>query len=84
MEIQTLGYSLDDVGQGYDLVLMDRERTVVTLGRHSNDLMTSFYTRTPSDYLSSTAGAAATSMTQPAAEGTPNPREIPWHMLLAL
>jgi 2,3-dihydroxybiphenyl 1,2-dioxygenase len=43
-------YSLDDVGQGYDLALMDRERIVATLGRHNNDLMTSFYIRTPSDF----------------------------------
>jgi len=44
-------YSLDDVGQGYDLALRKREDIAVTLGRHSNDLMTSFYTRTPSDFL---------------------------------
>ena len=43
-------YSLDDVGQGYDLALMDRERIVATLGRHNNDLMTSFYLRTPSGF----------------------------------
>ena len=44
-------YSLDDVGQGYDLALMDREQIVATLGRHSNDLMTSFYIRTPSNFF---------------------------------
>jgi len=44
-------YSLDDVGQGYDLALMNREQIVATLGRHNNDLMTSFYMRTPSDFL---------------------------------
>jgi len=44
-------YSLDDVGQGYDLALMDREKIVATLGRHSNDFMTSFYTRTPSEFF---------------------------------
>jgi hypothetical protein len=44
-------YSLDDVGQGYDLALMKREQIVATLGRHNNDLMTSFYVRTPSDFL---------------------------------
>src|SRR6185312_5615079 len=43
-------YSFDDVGQGYDLALMDRERIVATLGRHNNDLVTSFYMRTPSDF----------------------------------
>ena len=44
-------YSLDDVGQGYDLALMDREKIVATLGRHSNDFMTSFYMRTPSEFF---------------------------------
>jgi 2,3-dihydroxybiphenyl 1,2-dioxygenase len=44
-------FSLDDVGQGYDLALMNRERIVATLGRHSNDLMTSFYMHSPSDFL---------------------------------
>ena len=44
-------YSLDDVGQGYDLALIDREKIVATLGRHSNDLMTSFYMRTPSEFF---------------------------------
>jgi 2,3-dihydroxybiphenyl 1,2-dioxygenase len=43
-------YSFDDVGQGYDLALMDREQIVATLGRHNNDLVTSFYMRTPSDF----------------------------------
>jgi 2,3-dihydroxybiphenyl 1,2-dioxygenase len=44
-------YSFDDVGQGYDLALSDQERIAVKFGRHSNDLMTSFYSRTPSDIL---------------------------------
>src|SRR5438105_6901436 len=44
-------YSFDDVGQGYDLALMSREQIVATLGRHNNDFMTSFYMRTPSDFL---------------------------------
>ena len=45
-------YSLDDVGQGYDLALADgAERVAATLGRHPNDLMTSFYQRTPGDFL---------------------------------
>jgi len=44
-------FSLDDVGQGYDLALMNREQIVATLGRHSNDLMTSFYARTPSEFF---------------------------------
>jgi len=44
-------YSFDDVGQGYDLALGEHDRVAVTLGRHANDLMTSFYSRTPSDFL---------------------------------
>ena len=35
-------YSLDDVGQGLDLADAD-DCVSVSLGRHSNDLMTSFY-----------------------------------------
>ena len=42
-------YSLDDVGQAYDITMQEPGRVVATLGRHSNDLMTSFYQRTPSD-----------------------------------
>lgn len=42
--------SLDDVGQGYDIA-QDRETVSVTLGRHSNDFMTSFYSRSPSPFL---------------------------------
>lgn len=44
-------YSLDDVGQGYDIALANENRVAVTLGRHHNDCMTSFYMRTPSDFL---------------------------------
>ena len=44
-------YSLDDVGQGYDIVAGQKDRVAATLGRHANDLMTSFYARTPSDIL---------------------------------
>lgn len=43
--------SLDDVGQGYDLALLEEGRVGVTLGRHSNDFMTSFYVRTPSGFM---------------------------------
>jgi 2,3-dihydroxybiphenyl 1,2-dioxygenase len=42
-------YQLDDVGQGFDLLQGTPEKIVATLGRHSNDLMTSYYMRTPSD-----------------------------------
>jgi 2,3-dihydroxybiphenyl 1,2-dioxygenase len=44
-------YSFDDVGQGYDIALGGQDRIAATLGRHPNDLMTSFYARTPSDIL---------------------------------
>lgn len=44
-------YSLDDVGQGYDRALGVADRVAVTLGRHHNDYMTSFYMRTPSNFL---------------------------------
>jgi 2,3-dihydroxybiphenyl 1,2-dioxygenase len=42
---------LDDVGQAYDRAQLEPGRLSVTLGRHSNDLMTSFYVNTPSDFL---------------------------------
>jgi len=44
-------FSLDDVGQGYDIALMDKESIGVTLGRHTNDHVTSFYSRSPSDFM---------------------------------
>src|SRR6516164_9568474 len=44
-------YSFDDVGQGYDLALCEPERVGVTLGRHSGDYVTSFYTWNPSGFL---------------------------------
>lgn len=43
--------SLDDVGQAYDIAQLDEGRVGVTLGRHSNDFMTSFYARTPSGFM---------------------------------
>jgi 2,3-dihydroxybiphenyl 1,2-dioxygenase len=43
-------FSLDDVGQSYDVALAE-DRVNVTLGRHTNDLMTSFYARTPSSFM---------------------------------
>jgi 2,3-dihydroxybiphenyl 1,2-dioxygenase len=48
--LMTEFYSLDDVGQSYDLAQQD-DRVAVKFGRHPNDLMTSFYMRTPSDFL---------------------------------
>jgi 2,3-dihydroxybiphenyl 1,2-dioxygenase len=44
-------FSLDDVGQSYDLALGQTDRIGVTLGRHTNDLMTSFYAKTPSSFM---------------------------------
>jgi 2,3-dihydroxybiphenyl 1,2-dioxygenase len=43
--------SLDDVGQGYDLAQAVPDRIATTLGRHTNDYVTSFYARTPSGFL---------------------------------
>ena len=42
---------LDDVGQGYDLALQDEGRIAYTLGRHTNDYMTSFYAHSPSGFF---------------------------------
>jgi 2,3-dihydroxybiphenyl 1,2-dioxygenase len=44
-------FSLDDVGQAYDIASTEPERVSVTLGRHTNDLMTSFYAKTPSSFM---------------------------------
>jgi 2,3-dihydroxybiphenyl 1,2-dioxygenase len=44
-------FSLDDVGQSYDVALGEAGRVNVTLGRHTNDLMTSFYAKTPSSFM---------------------------------
>ena len=44
-------YSFDDVGQGYDIALGEPERIATTLGRHPNDLVTSFYLRSPSGFM---------------------------------
>jgi 2,3-dihydroxybiphenyl 1,2-dioxygenase len=44
-------FSLDDVGQCYDIALNQPERVSVTLGRHTNDLMTSFYAKSPSSFM---------------------------------
>lgn len=43
--------SLDDVGQGYDLAQMQDNGIAYSLGRHTNDYMTSFYMRTPSEFF---------------------------------
>jgi 2,3-dihydroxybiphenyl 1,2-dioxygenase len=44
-------FSLDDVGQAYDIALSEPDRVNVTLGRHTNDFMTSFYAKTPSAFM---------------------------------
>jgi catechol 2,3-dioxygenase-like lactoylglutathione lyase family enzyme len=44
-------FSFDDVGQGYDLALGEEGRIAVTLGRHTSDFITSFYTFTPSGFM---------------------------------
>jgi 2,3-dihydroxybiphenyl 1,2-dioxygenase len=43
-------FSLDDVGQGYDIAQSEEGRVTSTLGRHINDMVTSFYTKTPSGF----------------------------------
>ncbi len=42
---------VDDVGRLYDMALQIPERIQTTLGRHSNDHMLSFYSRTPGRFL---------------------------------
>ena len=44
-------FSLDDVGQAYDIALSEEDRVMVTLGRHTNDFMTSFYCQSPSSFM---------------------------------
>jgi 2,3-dihydroxybiphenyl 1,2-dioxygenase len=43
--------SLDDVGQAWDLAQLEDGRVATTLGRHTNDFVTSFYARSPDDFL---------------------------------
>lgn len=42
--------AIDDVGQAYDIANAEN-RVSTTLGRHTNDFMTSFYAKTPDDFL---------------------------------
>jgi 2,3-dihydroxybiphenyl 1,2-dioxygenase len=44
-------FSLDDVGQCYDLALGEEGRIGTTLGRHINDEVTSFYSNSPSGFM---------------------------------
>lgn len=41
----------DDVGRAYDMALDDPSSIGVSLGRHSNDHVTSFYVRTPDGWM---------------------------------
>ncbi len=43
--------NLDDIGQGYDLAQLEENRIAYTLGRHTNDYMTSFYANSPSGFF---------------------------------
>jgi extradiol dioxygenase len=42
--------SMDDVGRSLDIINERQIPLAMTLGRHTNDLMTSFYVRTPSGF----------------------------------
>lgn len=42
---------LDDVGQGYDIAREQKDRVAYSLGRHTNDHMTSFYANSPSGFF---------------------------------
>jgi len=44
-------YSFDDVGQGLDIANAEAGRVATTLGRHTSDFITSFYTHTPSGFM---------------------------------
>lgn len=44
-------YSLDDIGQGFDIAQDLQVPLGTTIGRHTNDFMTSFYSRTPSGFM---------------------------------
>ncbi len=43
-------YSFDDVGQGYDIA-QSKGCVATTLGRHTSDYITSFYSWTPSNFM---------------------------------
>ena len=43
--------SIDDVGSALDIVNERQIPVVMSLGRHTNDLMTSFYAKTPSSFM---------------------------------
>lgn len=43
--------NLDDMGQGYDLACQRENGIAYTIGRHTNDYMTSFYANSPSGFF---------------------------------
>lgn len=43
-------FSFDDLGQGYDIAL-GNDQVATSLGRHTSDFITSFYTFTPSGFM---------------------------------
>jgi len=58
--------SLDDVGAAYDIVNERHLPLAMTLGRHTNDRMTSFYVRTPSGFeIEYGYGGALVDVSQP-------------------
>lgn len=44
-------FHLDDIGQAYDLAQGEGARIAATLGRHTNDFITSFYAYTPAGFM---------------------------------
>jgi len=44
-------HNLDDMGQGYDLAGRQTDGIAYTLGRHTNDHITSYYANTPSNFF---------------------------------
>lgn len=48
---------MDDVGRLYDMALTEPGRVSVTLGRHSNDHVLSFYSKTPGGFMIETGWA---------------------------
>jgi len=57
-------FSFDDVGQGYDIALGEAGRVATTLGRHTSDFITSFYTWTPSAFMVALVQTASTAPTR--------------------
>jgi len=57
---------VDDVGRAYDIVNTLGYKVAMSLGRHTNDHMTSFYVRTPSGFeIEYGAGGRLIDMTKP-------------------